>query len=181
MTARILWRKTAIYCIAVVLVALDQWTKHLVRSNLPLNRDVALIPWLDKVFTFTYIRNTGGAFGLFPGVGLPFILVAIAVIVIIVLYSHQITSGPWFLRLAFGLQLGGAVGNLVDRVVFGYVTDFINFRWWPVWNVADSCIVVGTILLLVFVVFIDRPNKEPATLPSGIAAPPSISEPHNDQ
>ena len=181
MTVRTLWRKYAIYCIAVVLVALDQWTKYLVRSNLPLNRDVALIPWLDKVFTFTYIHNTGGAFGLFPGVGLPFILVAIAVVVIIVLYSRQIATGPWFLRLAFGLQLGGAVGNLVDRIAFGYVTDFINFRWWPVWNVADSCIVVGTILLLIFVVFFDRPQEQPTALPAEVAPPPSAPEPRNDQ
>lgn len=179
MTARTLWRKYALYCIAVVLVALDQWTKHLVRSNLPLNRDVALIPWLDKIFTFTYLHNTGGAFGLFPGVGLPFILVAIAVVVIIVLYSRQITTGPWFLRLAFGLQLGGAVGNLIDRVAFGYVTDFINFRWWPVWNLADSGIVVGTILLLVFVVFYDRAEKKSAALPTEATPPLSTNEPPN--
>jgi signal peptidase II len=180
MSARKLWRKVAIYCIAVVMVAFDQWTKYLVRTNLPLNRDVALIPWLDKVFTFTYIRNTGGSFGLFPGMNLPFILVAVAVVVIIILYSHQIATGPWFLRLAFGLQLGGAVGNLVDRVTLGYVTDFINFRWWPVWNVADSCIVVGTILLLVFIVFFDRPSKAPATLPADIVPPVNTSEPRND-
>lgn len=181
MTARTLWRKYGLYCIALVLIAVDQWTKYLVRSYLPLNRDTVLIPSLNKVFTFTYIHNTGGAFGLFPGVGLPFILVAIAVVVIIALYSRQIGTGPWFLRLAFGLQLGGAIGNLVDRIAFGYVTDFINFRWWPVWNVADSCIVVGTILLLIFVIFFDHPNKQPAALPAEVAAPPSAPEPRNDQ
>jgi signal peptidase II len=180
MTFRTAWRKYGLYVIAAVLVALDQWTKHLVRTNLPLNLDTALIPWLDKLFTFTYIHNTGGAFGLFPGVGLPFILVAIAVVVIIILYSRQIVTGPWFLRLAFGLQLGGAIGNLVDRVALGYVTDFINFRWWPVWNVADSCIVTGTILLLVFVVFFDRPAKKTASAP--VEAPPSVNTPEpNDE
>jgi signal peptidase II len=180
MTVRTLWRTYGLYCIALVLVAFDQWTKYLVRNNLPLNRDTALIPWLDKIFTFTYIHNTGGAFGLLPGVGLPFILVAIAVVVIIILYSRQITTGPWFLRLAFGLQLGGAMGNLVDRIVFGYVTDFVNFRWWPVWNIADSCIVVGTILLLIFIVFFDRPVKQAVSTPVDVITPPSTPESPND-
>jgi signal peptidase II len=181
MALRKFWRKFGLYCIALVLVALDQWTKYLVRTNLPLNRDVALIPGLDKVFTFTYLHNTGGAFGLLPGMGLTFILVAVAVVVVIILYSHQIATGPWFLRLAFGLQLGGAMGNLVDRIAFGYVTDFINFRWWPVWNVADSCIVTGTILLLVFVVFFDRSNKEQTSVPAEVAPPPNAPEPPNAQ
>ncbi|MHB9033872.1 MAG: signal peptidase II [Anaerolineae bacterium] len=164
MTLRSLWRKSAMYVIAIVVIALDQWTKHLVRQNLPLNHDSVLIPWLDKVFTFTHVQNTGGSFGLFPGLGLPFILVALAVVVIIILYSRRITSGPWFLRLAFGLQLGGAIGNLIDRLVFGYVTDFINFRFWPVWNIADASIVVGTILLLVYIIFFDRPAEEKDTV-----------------
>ncbi|MCE5258207.1 MAG: signal peptidase II [Chloroflexi bacterium] len=162
MTIRNRWRKIAVYVIALVMIALDQWTKHLVRLNLPLNRDVALIPWLDRLFTFTYVQNTGGSFGLLPGIGLPFIIVAVVVVVLIVIYSRRLANNHWLLRLALGLQLGGAIGNLIDRIVYGYVTDFINFRWWPVWNVADACLVVGTILFLIYMLFLDKPAAEPA-------------------
>ena len=169
MTFRTLWRKSEIYLIAGLAVILDQWTKHLVRTNLPLNRDTALIPWLDKLFTFTYIQNTGGSFGILPGASLPFILVAVVVVVIIILYSRQIMRRHWLLRLAVGLQLGGAIGNLIDRLAFGFVTDFINFRWWPVWNIADACLVVGTIFLLIFMIFLDTPetHETPAERETG--------------
>lgn len=167
--------------IAVVIVALDQYTKYLVRRDLPLNTSASLIPWLDGVFTFTHVQNTGAAFGLLPQFGGMFILVALIVIVVIVLYMRQLAEGSWLLRIAFGLQLGGATGNLIDRLARGHVTDFIHSRWWPafpVFNIADSAITVGTILLVIYALFLER-GHEPKDQLAPHKTEPSPS--HSDQ
>jgi len=144
-----------------MVVALDQYTKHLVREYLPLNVSWNPITWLDPIVTLTHTRNTGAAFGLFPDMGLFFVIVALVVVVAIIAYYRQLAAGSWMLRIAFGLQLGGAVGNnLIDRLCRGYVTDFIDFRVWPVFNVADSAVVVGTILLVVYALFLDPGRKD---------------------
>jgi signal peptidase II len=114
------------------------------------------------VLQITYVTNTGAAFGLFPNWSQLFIAVAVIVIVALVWYYFQLPDGQWLMHVALGLQLGGATGNFIDRLRFGgSVVDFIdlNFwplRRWPVFNVADSSIVVGVALLTLLMMWEER-------------------------
>jgi signal peptidase II len=136
-----------------VTLAADWAAKSIITHNLALYESWdAPIPAMQRVFSFTYTTNTGAAFGLFPDQGALFILIAVGVIIAIILYYRHIPEGYYLARLALGLQLGGAAGNLIDRVRQGYVVDFIDLNFWPlqnwpVFNIADSAIVVGVVLL----------------------------------
>lgn len=155
MNAREHWRGAVLFGIALVVIVLDQYTKALVRQNLPLNTSWMPIPWLDPFVTLTHVRNTGAAFGLFPSLGGVFRLVSLVVVVAIIFFFRQLAATSWLLRIALGLQLGGAAGNLIDRLTLGYVTDFVDVRVWPIFNVADSAIVVGTALLAYYALFVE--------------------------
>lgn len=144
--------------IAVFTLVADQFTKYLAMTRLAPIGEWAPIPSLVRIFTFTYTTNTGVAFGLFKDLGPIFVGVAVVVIAAIVVYQQQIPESAWLVRLALGLQLGGAAGNLVDRLRLGHVVDFIHVHFWPVFNVADSAIVVGVILLAFTML---REGKEP--------------------
>jgi signal peptidase II len=128
---------------------LDQWTKDLARIYL-LGRDGRgphSIPLIGEQIRLTYVENRGAAFGLFQDQTTFFVLVGIVVIAVIVASYRQIKEPNGLLNLALGLQMGGAIGNLVDRVRYGYVVDFFDLSVWPVFNVADSAICVGVTLL----------------------------------
>jgi len=146
------------------LLALDRWSKWLVVRNLAIGEAWAPIPALSKIFTFTHVQNTGVAFGQFPGLGWLFMLVNLAVLVGVLVYYPRIPVGQWPLRLASGLIVAGDLGNLIDRLRTGikaalesgslkgafsraYVTDFFDFKVWPVWNVADLCLVTGIVIV----------------------------------
>jgi len=135
--------------LAIITYALDQLTKWLVSGALPVNESIYPIPALSGLFAITHVTNSGVAFGLFKEAGTFFIFVAVIVISVIVLYLRNLPKDQWLVRLALGLQLGGAFGNLTDRLRLGYVVDFIDFKFWPVFNVADSAIVIGVALLAV--------------------------------
>jgi signal peptidase II len=107
----------------------------------------SFFPALARIFKFTHITNTGAAFGMFPQLGSAFMVVAIVVIVGIVVFYHQLPTGNLWVRISLGLQLGGAMGNLLDRLVHGYVVDFIDIGFWPIFNLADLSIVVGVSIL----------------------------------
>jgi len=131
---------------ALVLLA-DQISKQIVVDNLQRYQEWAPIPALQWLFAITYTTNTGAAFGLFPNGSVFFAVIAIGVALAILIYHRQLATRQWLLRLGLGLQLGGAVGNLFDRLTRGHVVDFIHFKFWPVFNVADSCIFVGVALM----------------------------------
>jgi signal peptidase II len=138
---------------AVLILVADQVTKYLVATQLEVGQSVDLIPWLAPVFSITHVTNTGVAFGMFQGLGSLFVIAHVVAAVAIVVYSRRLPPGQWVLRLGLGLALGGAVGNLIDRVLHGYVVDFFDVNFWPlqdfpVWNVADNSIVVGVALLI---------------------------------
>jgi len=139
--------------VAILTILLDQFTKYLVITRLAHGQSWNITPWLSPILSITYVKNTGVAFGLFQGLGKLFVFVALAVIVLIILYYRSLPQSHWLLEIALGLQIGGAVGNnLIDRVFRGYVVDFIDVNFWPlehwpVFNVADSSIVVGVIFL----------------------------------
>lgn len=138
--------------LAVVLVA-DQLTKRWIVLNLQPYQPTDLVEWLAPILSLTFVRNTGVAFGLFQGLGLLFTLLAFLVVVAILAFRRTLPSSDVWLHAALGLVTGGALGNVIDRVLRGYVVDFldVNFRPlhnWPVFNLADSAIVVGVALLL---------------------------------
>lgn len=142
--------------IAVLIIVIDQFSKLSVEAQLPLNHTWAPFPEFAHLFRFTHVSNTGAAFGLFPGGSPFFTVVAIAVAAIIVIYNFGLPAGHFLLRLALGLQLGGALGNLIDRFRLGHVTDFLDFGPWPVFNLADTSIVAGVVILGVLMVLEQR-------------------------
>jgi len=145
--------------IAGIVVALDQWTKWLVRENLPF-QSTWLPPelsWLSPYARIVHWSNRGAAFGMLQDAWLIFTILALLVIVAILYYYPRVPAGDWTLRLALGLQLGGAAGNLIDRLRFmGSVTDFISIGTFPVFNIADSAISIGVVVLLLGVWWKDR-------------------------
>ncbi len=137
--------------LALLVITADQVSKYLVSTYLPLGGAWSPLPGSNPVFQIIYTYNTGVAFGLFKDLGPVFVLVAIVVITVLIIYSRHLTDDQLLLRLALGLQLGGAFGNLIDRVVRGHVIDFIDVgigttRWY-VSNLSDISIVLGVILL----------------------------------
>lgn len=123
---------------------LDRVTKILVSRYLVLGES---IPVIKDVFHITYYRNSGAAFNVLAHKTWFFILAALVVMGFIVYYYNRTPSDRIYARTALALVFGGAWGNLVDRILWSYVIDFLDFRIWPVFNIADSAIVVGVILL----------------------------------
>lgn len=156
-----------LFGIALGIILLDQLTKSLVVANLSLYERWIPIDALSRFFSITYTRNTGMAFGFFQSGSLFFLALAVIASVAIIYYYRQIPTSAWLVRIALGLQLGGAVGNAIDRLFRGYVVDFIHLYYephfdWPIFNIADSCIVVGVLLLVVILWNSDQePEKQP--------------------
>lgn len=148
--------------IAGVVVALDQWTKWLVRENIPFATQWLpdSLQWLMPYARLVHWQNSGAAFGMFQGGATVFTVLAFVVIGAILFYYPQIESEGWMFRLALSLQLSGAVGNLISRLTQeGKVTDFISVGTFPVFNIADSAITVGTAILILGVWLKERAEK----------------------
>ncbi|MBC7265088.1 MAG: signal peptidase II [Chloroflexi bacterium] len=139
--------KYIFYFATLFVFILDQGTKYLVSSHMIPGQSWDPIPALGWIFSITYTANTGMAFGLFPDAGTFLVLVAFVVIVTILLYYRHLPRGNLWLQISLGMQLGGALGNLADRLRLGHVIDFIDFHFWPVSNIADGCMVFGVLLL----------------------------------
>jgi len=138
-------RRTMFFGAAFVVLALDQATKSLVRAFM--DRGDA---WPEDSFVrLHYVTNTGAAFGILQDQTGFLIVTTVIGLAAIYLYYHYPPFDHIVAPLAIGMTLGGAVGNLVDRLRLGRVTDFIDFRFWPAFNVADSSITVGIIVLLI--------------------------------
>jgi signal peptidase II len=153
--------------VAALVVVLDQITKRLAEERLEQSglRSVPL-PLVGDFLRFTYVENRGAAFGLLQDQTAFFVFVGLVVIVVIGASYRYLPQSGFLLHLALGLQLGGALGNLIDRVRQGYVVDFVDFgyhsNWWPVFNVADSAIVIG-VGLLALNALLPSPNEETAS------------------
>jgi signal peptidase II len=133
--------------VALLAILADQLSKAYVVAHLALHESWMPLSFIEPVFRFTHVHNTGAAFGLFPEGGSIFLIIAVIVSSVIIYYYRQLPRDAWLVRLALGLQLGGALGNVIDRVRLGYVVDFLHLEHWPVFNVADSSIVIGVALL----------------------------------
>jgi signal peptidase II len=156
--------------VTVGVIVIDQATKALVSSSLQIDQPWAPIESLSHLFTITYTTNTGAVFGIFPDAGVVLLIIAVVVVGLIIYYYRRLSGqGSWIIRLALGLQLGGAIGNLIDRVRLGHVVDFLNLKFWPVFNVADSCIVIGVAILAGVMLLEDR--KERGELKQGDEKP----------
>ena len=153
---------TLLICLAVVV--LDQVTKYLVTVYIPLYSSIDIFPLLD----LTNIRNTGVAFGMLQNIPtsfkLPFfILVFLIALIVIVTIIKNTEENNKSMIVGLALILGGAVGNSIDRFRLGYVTDFIDFHWfdnpslhWPPFNIADSAITIGAVLIIITGIFFSR-------------------------
>ena len=134
--------------VAIFILILDQITKAIVRANIPFGGRWMPLEWLAPYFRFVHWENTGAAFGMFQQGGVVFGILAVIVSIFIVLYYPQVPKEATLMRVSLAMQLGGALGNLIDRIVFGPVTDFISVLGFPVFNIADSSITVGVGLLI---------------------------------
>ncbi len=135
--------------IAGFIVTLDQITKSLVRNSLAVGETWMPWEWLAPIARVIHWQNDGVVFGLFQGVGDLFAVLTLLVVVAIIYFYPRIPESDWPLRIALAMQAGGAVGNLVDRVTIGHVTDFVSVGNFPVFNVADSSITLGVVVLLI--------------------------------
>ena len=148
--------------LSAVIVVLDQLTKALIRSKLALHDSINVVPGMLDI---THVRNTGAAFGMLNDMQFPYksgvmVLIAIAALVAVGMYATTLPRGQRVARLGLALILGGAVGNLIDRAMAGYVIDFVDVYWrgihfWA-FNVADSAITVGVVLMLLDVLGVGR-------------------------
>ena len=150
-----------ILIIAAFIVILDQWTKWLVRTNIPSGATwlPESLQWLSPYARIVHWYNTGAAFGMFKDASMILTILAFVVIGAILFYYPQVEEDDWLLRLALSMQLGGALGNLIDRLTIGHVTDFISVVNFPVFNVADASITIGAVLLFLSVWLRERAEK----------------------
>lgn len=137
-----------LFTLAGAIIVVDQITKAIVRSNLAVGEVWAPWPWLIPYARLVHWTNTGAAFGMFQQMGGVFTILAFIVSLAILYYFPQVPARDWPLRLALAMQLGGAVGNLIDRLTIGSVVDFISVGNFAVFNVADASISIGAAVLV---------------------------------
>lgn len=142
--------------LAAAIILADQVTKYWVRLALPTGVSKPVIP---GVVYFTHVQNTGAAFGLLRGYTPLLIVITAVVLIVTFLNRSSLVQEKPILRLGYSLGLAGAIGNFIDRLLFGRVTDFIDLRFWPVFNVADTAISIG-VLLLFWGIITDRERSD---------------------
>jgi signal peptidase II len=148
-------------CTALVVIALDQWTKALVVANLSPAGSKNPISLIGEYLVIYYVQNKGAAFSMFfSDSAILAVLISIAIVVVAYLYLRMLNRGPLIYKVVFGLIIGGAASNLLDRAHYsGYVVDFISFRIpqlnyaFAIFNIADACISVGVCLLFILILF----------------------------
>lgn len=157
-------RLWALLAIATAVLVADQLSKWAVWTHMTLNQS---IPILGRGLSLTYCHNTGGAFSMMPGATNFFLITGVVVSIGLICYLPKLKDHHPMPATAYALILGGAIGNLIDRFAYHYVVDFIDLGWWPVFNIADSGITVGVVLLfLALIMGKDEPAKlQAATAP----------------
>ncbi|MXZ40678.1 MAG: signal peptidase II [Caldilineaceae bacterium SB0666_bin_21] len=137
---------------AAVVVALDQWTKVLVREHIELHHSSTPIAWLEGIFMLEHVHNYGAAFGILQNAGVLFVITTVVISIAILVSIGRLGISQRGMQVLMGLILGGAIGNFIDRMTLGYVTDFVKVgipgkAYWPNFNIADSSIVVGVLIM----------------------------------
>lgn len=133
---------------AVCVLILDQVTKYIIIEKLPISSEIEVI---RGFFYITHVKNTGAAFGLFQDSTRTLTIISIVAIVLIIILKIMLKLNYAFYNVSLGFILGGALGNLIDRYFVGEVTDFLNFTFWPVFNIADSFIIIGFCLIIILI------------------------------
>lgn len=188
MTSKIgMWfqRVWIVLLVAGVVIALDQWTKAWVRAAIPNLGDIQRIPGMGNVFLLEHVHNYGAAFGILQNWGNLFVVVASVVTVAILIYVWHIPTDQTLIRVLLGLQMGGAIGNVIDRLTQGYVTDYAKlgipgFYYIPNFNVADSAIVCGVIGLGIYIIVEDIRQQRAAHARQADLAADAAATPHPD-
>lgn len=132
------------WVIAVIVLIIDRISKYMAKTYL---KDIGSVPVIKNIFHFTYVENRGVAFGMLQNKNWIFVPVTLVIVAGIVYILYKMQKSSLLMKISLVLVLSGALGNLIDRVFNGYVIDFFDFRVWPVFNIADSSIVIGAILL----------------------------------
>jgi signal peptidase II len=156
--------------VSSLIVLSDQWTKSLVRARYDLGE---LHPIAEGWFNLTYLRNTGAAWGLFGGQNGGLLILSVVVLVALIAFRRSFLAPTWEHRLALALMIGGILGNLLDRLRYGWVTDFLDFYWkewhWPAFNIADAAICTGVGLYILSSFWLDRHLLREAARPDAAA------------
>jgi signal peptidase II len=166
--------------VAAIIIAADQWTKSWVRANIPDYTTMIPIPAISDFFYFEHVHNYGAAFGILQGLGGPLIVIAILVSIGMLVYIRYLPPGAWLVLVLMGLQLGGAIGNVIDRINQGYVTDFVKlgipgFYYIPNFNIADNAIVFGVIGLGIYILWSDMKKQREEQQQQAAEAPQTKS------
>ena len=148
-----------LFIVSGIIIAFDQYTKSLVRANLGIGESWSPWEWLSPYARIVHWWNTGVAFGMLQGMNVVFSVLAALVSLAIIYYFPKVSANDLLLRIAMSMQLGGAVGNLIDRVTIGHVTDFVSVGSFAVFNVADASISVGVAVLLLGVYLQEQRQK----------------------
>lgn len=143
--------------LAIAVIVFDQVTKVILRETLALGER----EWLAQFFAFSHVANDGGAFGLFGGANTVLAVSAVVAIGVVVIYYLFPPLDHWLVRSGLALIVGGAIGNLLDRIYQGHVTDFIDFIHFPAFNVADAAINVGVAATVIAILFGDSLRSRP--------------------
>ena len=164
----------ALLLLVLSVAAADQASKAAISATLGVNASLAPIPGLESFFTLTHTQNTGAAFSLLQG-SAPLLAAPGVIAIIVLLFLYRGWQGPrWPLLCAVGLEIGGTLGNMVDRLRLGYVVDFLHIHGLPIFNLADGAIVSGALAIAWLVWRQDRlPADPPADPPAGQETSPS--------
>ncbi len=147
------------YLWVVGIILLDQIVKFVIRSTMYIGQS---IPVINDIFHITYVQNRGAAFNMLDGKSLLLIMVPTIAIIIAIWYMEKHLEEHWTLLVSLSLVIAGGVGNLIDRCFMGFVTDMFDFRFWPVFNVADIavCVGAGILVLYTFAFYEEKEIKE---------------------
>lgn len=144
--------------IGLLIAVLDQVIKYFVSVGI---KPVGSVPVIDNILNFTYVENRGVAFGMFSGMRWVFIALTALLICAIIIYMFKRKPQSKLFYVCVALIIGGGIGNLIDRIFYGYVIDYISLSFFsPVCNFADYCITVGTVLLVIYVLFFSKEFNE---------------------
>ena len=150
---------TVLFLIAGIAILLDQLTKAMVRQNLMVGEIYRPELWISQFARLIHLKNTGATNGIFQNMNSLLAIFPFIVTLVILYYFPRIPRSAWLIRLSLGLYLGGALGNLVDRLSQGYVTDFISIGYFAVFNVADAAVSLGVVTLAVGLWLHERAKK----------------------
>lgn len=148
------------YVISFSVFLIDQCVKYFIQHQMSANQS---IPLIKNILHITYVQNKGAAFGIFWGYS-PFLIIVGAFVICAIFYFHFKIKSNNLLQVPLALLFGGSIGNIFDRILDSYVTDYIDFRFWPVFNFADIMINLGIFLLVLYVLFDRRSNNASNTV-----------------